>query len=48
MKTANAFQGRLRGRIDKNPALTGKDKMHAQAAKPGRFYVSYDENGYSI
>lgn len=48
METANASQGRLRGRTDENLALTGKDKMYVQAAKLGRLYVPYDENGHPI
>jgi len=47
-RTANASQGRLRGRTDENLVLTGKDKMYVQAAKLGRLYVPYDENGHPI
>lgn len=48
METANASQGRLRGRTDENLVLTGKDKMYVQAAKLGRLYVPYDEDGHPI
>jgi hypothetical protein len=48
METANACQGRLRGRTDENLALTGKDKMYIQAAKLGRLYVPYNEDGHPI
>lgn len=48
METANASQGRLRGRTDERLALTGQDKMYVKAAKLGRLYVPYDESGHSI
>jgi len=48
MDTANASQGRLRGRTDENLVLMGKDKMYVQAAKLGRLYVPYNENGHPI
>lgn len=48
MESANASQGRLRGRTDENLVLTGKDKMYVKAAQLGRLYVPYDENGHPI
>lgn len=48
MESANASQGRLRGRTDEKLALTGKDKMYVKAAELGRLYVPYDENGHPI
>jgi len=48
METANASQGRLRGRTDEYLVLTGKDKMYVKAAELGRLYVPYDEDGHPI
>ncbi|MFA6621671.1 MAG: succinylglutamate desuccinylase/aspartoacylase family protein [Candidatus Caldatribacteriota bacterium] len=48
METANASQGRLRGRTDEKLVLTGVDKMYVKAAELGRLYVPYDENGHPI
>lgn len=48
METANASQGRLRGRTDEALVLTGKDKWYVKAQKLGRLYVPYDENGHPL
>ncbi|NLL61946.1 MAG: succinylglutamate desuccinylase [Candidatus Atribacteria bacterium] len=48
METANASQGRIRGKTDEALVLTGKDKMYVKAAELGRLYVPYDENGHPI
>jgi hypothetical protein len=48
METANASQGRLRGRTDEALVLTGKDKWYVRAEKLGRLYVPYDENGHPL
>ncbi|MDD3657001.1 MAG: succinylglutamate desuccinylase [Atribacterota bacterium] len=48
METANASQGRIRGRTDETLVLTGKDKMYIKAAELGRLYVPYDESGHPI
>ncbi|MBU5269913.1 succinylglutamate desuccinylase/aspartoacylase family protein [Clostridium cochlearium] len=48
METANAAQGRLRGRTDEDLVVTGKDKAYVKAAKLGRLFVPYDENGHPI
>ncbi|MDC7955468.1 succinylglutamate desuccinylase/aspartoacylase family protein [Fusobacterium simiae] len=48
METANASQGRLRGKTNENLVLTGKDPMYVKAQKIGRLFVPYDENGHPI
>lgn len=48
METANAAQGRLRGKTDEDLVLTGKDKEYVKAAKLGRLFVPYDENGHPL
>ncbi len=48
METANASQGRLRGRTDEALVLTGKDMWYVKAAALGRLYVPYDENGHPL
>ncbi|MGF6905563.1 succinylglutamate desuccinylase [Fusobacterium sp. PH5-44] len=48
METANAAQGRLRGRTDVELVLTGKDKSYVAAEKLGRLFVPYDESGHPL
>ncbi|MDY5305122.1 succinylglutamate desuccinylase [Fusobacterium gastrosuis] len=48
METANASQGRLRGRTNEELVLTGKDPRYVEAAELGRLYVPYDENGHPL
>lgn len=48
METANPSQGRLRGKTDENLVLTGKDKFYVKAAKLGRLFVPFDENGHPL
>lgn len=48
METANASQGRLRGKTNENLVLTGKDQRYVEAAKLGRLYVPYDEEGHPL
>lgn len=48
METANASQGRLRGKTDENLVLTGKDPTYVKAQKIGRLFVPYDKNGHPI
>jgi len=48
METANASQGRLRGKTDADLVLTGKDPMYVKAQKIGRLFVPYDETGHPI
>lgn len=48
MESANASQGRLRGKTDEALVLTGKDQRYVEAAKLGRLFVPYDENGHPL
>ena len=48
MESANASQGRLRGRTNEALVLTGKDPYYVKAQKLGRLYVPYDEKGHPI
>ena len=48
MESANAAQGRLRGRTDEALVLTGKDPRYVEAQKLGRLFVPYDENGHPL
>lgn len=48
METANASQGRLRGKTDEALALTGKDDCYLLSQKLGFLYVPYDEKGHPI
>lgn len=48
MESANAAQGRLRGRTDEALVLTGIDDRYVEAQKLGRLYVPYDENGHPL
>lgn len=48
METANASQGRLRGKTDESLVLTGIDPTYVKAQKLGRLYVPYDETGHPI
>lgn len=48
METANPAQGRLRGKTDEDLVLTGKDKAYVKAAKLGRLFVPFDENGHPL
>lgn len=48
MESANAAQGRLRGKTSEELVLTGKDKFYVKAEKLGRLFVPYDENGHPI
>ena len=48
METANAAQGRLRGRTNAELAVTGKDPRYVEAQKLGRLFVPYDENGHPL
>jgi len=48
METANASQGRLRGKTDENLVLSGKDNYYVRAQKLGRLYVPYDETGHPL
>lgn len=48
LEVANPSQGRLRGKTDEDLVVTGLDKFYVQAAKEGKLYAPYDENGYPI
>jgi predicted deacylase len=48
METANAAQGRLRGRTDEALALTGIDPIYVEAQKLGRLFVPFDEHGHPL
>lgn len=48
METANAAQGRLRGKTDEALVLTGIDDRYVEAQKLGRLYVPYDETGHPL
>ena len=48
METANPAQGRLRGRTDAQLVTEGKDPMYERAAKLGRLFVPFDDNGHPI
>ncbi|MBI9106427.1 MAG: succinylglutamate desuccinylase/aspartoacylase family protein [Spirochaetales bacterium] len=48
MESANASQGRLRGRTDEALVLSGVDPMYEKAADLGRLFVPYDENGHPL
>lgn len=48
METSNPAQGRLRGRTNEALIVEGKDKFYEMAAKYGRLYVPFDENGHPI
>ncbi len=48
METANASQGRLRGRTNEALVVEGKDDFYVRAAQYGRLYVPFDENGHPL
>ena len=48
METPNAAEGRIRGRTTSELVVTGKDKMYVRAARAGRLFVGYDENGHPL
>jgi hypothetical protein len=48
METANAAEGRIRGRTTPELIVTGRDKMYVRAARAGRLFVSYDEQGHPL
>ena len=48
METANPSQGRLRGVTDANLVLKGRDEMYYKAAKLGRLFVPFPEEGIPI
>lgn len=48
LESPNPAQGRLRGRTDGELVVSGKDPMYAKAAKRGRLYVPYPEEGIPL
>lgn len=48
METANPAQGRLRGRTGEDLVLNGKDWVYVKAAKLGRLFVPFNENGHPL
>lgn len=47
-ETANASHGRLKGRPSAELILTGRDKNYTRAARLGRLFVPFDENGIPL
>lgn len=48
MENSNPSQGRLRGRTDAQLVVTGRDRMYVHAAKLGRLFVPFDEQGWPL
>lgn len=48
METANASQGRLRGRTDADLVVTGQDHYYYLAGKYGALYVDFPETGIPL
>lgn len=48
MENSNPSQGRLRGRTDEALITEGKDDLYVRAAKLGRLFVPFDENGWPL
>jgi len=48
IETPNPVQGRLKGRTTAALVVDGKDKAYLKAAKLGRLFVPYDENGVPL
>jgi len=48
MESANAIQGRLRGKTDEALIVTAKDPIYVKAYKLGRLYVDYPEAGHPM
>lgn len=48
METANPAQGRLRGKTNESLVVNGTDGFYVRAAKYGRLYVGFDENGHPL
>jgi hypothetical protein len=48
METANASQGRIRGKTTRELIVTGKDKMYVKTGGDVRLFVPYDENGHPL
>jgi hypothetical protein len=48
MENSNPSQGRLRGRTNEALIVEGKDELYVKAAKLGRLFVPFDENGWPL
>jgi len=48
LESANASHGRLKGKTSPALIIEGKDKNYTKAAKLGRLYVPYDEEGIPL
>jgi hypothetical protein len=48
MENSNPSQGRLRGRTNEALIVEGKDPLYVKAAKLGRLFVPFDENGWPL
>jgi len=48
MENSNPSQGRLRGRTDEALIVDGKDPLYVMAAKLGRLFVPFDDNGWPL
>lgn len=48
LETANASHGRLKGKPSVSLIVEGKDKNYAKAAKLGRLFVPFDEEGIPL
>lgn len=48
IETANASHGRLKGKPSASLIVDGKDKFYVQAARRGRLFVPFDENGIPL
>jgi hypothetical protein len=48
IETANASHGRLKGKPTASLIVNGKDKFYVQAARRGRLFVPFDENGIPL
>jgi hypothetical protein len=48
METANPIQGRLRGITDENLVIQGQDAFYVQAAKLGRSFVPFTDEGWPL
>jgi len=48
LETANASQGRLKGKTSSSLIVEGKDKNYAKAARLGRLKVPYDQEGIPL
>jgi len=48
LETANASQGRLKGRSSPSLIIEGKDKNYAKASNLGLLFVPWDENGIPL